>query len=137
MLLEALTLGTEMGPTVADDPTDDGGPATDTREATPLKDTMPGLEPAFAPVRVQIGIDAGATMPDPLTQHFLNGTMESAAFRRGEGCDRPFGVELGAKEGLIGINIPQAREHTLVEERGLDDPPPPRETPFEGSERQV
>ena len=80
-------------------------------------DVVAELEEAAFSCGVDIIGDRGAAEPDGLAQHLLNSTVEAVQFLRSEPCRHAAGAYFGAEEALVGIDVADAVQQALVEQR--------------------
>ena len=67
-------------------------------------------------------IQTGAKHLNANVQHILNGCMQPDAVFHGKRIRPPLGVQASLEERLVGVDVPQTGQKTLVHEQGFDLP---------------
>jgi hypothetical protein len=83
-------------------------------------DVVAKLEEAALACGVDIIGDRRAAEPDGLAQHLLHSGVEAIQLLRSEPCGHAAGADFGAEEALVGIDVADAVQQALVEQRCFD-----------------
>ena len=83
-------------------------------------DVVVELEEAGHSFGVYVIGDGGASQLDGVLEDFDEGGAESGEFVAGEASGVARGADAGAEEGFVGVDVADAVQEGLVEERGLD-----------------
>src|SRR3954449_650588 len=67
-----------------------------------------------------LGVEGGAVIRDPGADHLLDRHGEAGDLRIGQGAGRGGGVDAGAVEGFVRVDIAEAGDACLIEQRRFD-----------------
>ena len=132
-----LTRRAEKGTPSRDPDAEDHRPALAAGLPFPPVDPVEFLEFARASVRIGVIADGGPLPPDGLFQDGNHRLMERPQPAAIEAPDRRLGVKARPVKDFVGIDVADAGDKSLVEEKGLEAPPPSREKPGEGLRVEV
>src|SRR5579871_4658858 len=90
------------------------------RFAVPLVDAMRLLKTSEASVGVDVVGYRGATAGDGFGENFANGVVQAAGAGLAEFGGRQKGMNSGAKERFVGVNVADAAEEFLIEQQGFE-----------------
>ncbi len=85
---------------------------------------MKFLKPPARSIGVEVIVNRRASPLKGLLQHFTHGSMKAFETAPGNPVSPLKRPDPGPIEGLIGINISEARHERLIEKQTLDPPPP-------------
>ncbi len=85
-----------------------------------LIDAVADLEKALAALGIHVIGDGGTAGGDGLGEHFGEGLVEAEGAILAQPGGNRQGVNAGAEEAFIGVDIPHAADEGLIEQEGLD-----------------
>ena len=97
----------------------DRSPAAPTDLAAPSEDPQLAPEVAGAPMEIPEVEEGGAAVADRQAQHALGGIEDGAPRRAVPVGGTREGVDPGAEQRLVRVDVAQARGHALVQQHGL------------------
>jgi hypothetical protein len=115
-----LAVGAEVGAAAGEGDALDGGSADEAGLAGALVDLVAELEEAADAVGVDVVGDGGAAELNGVAQDFDEGGAEPDELGAGEARGLAARADVGEEEGLVGVDVADAVEQGLVEQRGLD-----------------
>ena len=98
----------------------DGRAACEAGLTGALIDAVAELEEAAAALGVHVIGYGGTTRLDGLSQHCDDGVVEPAGARIPQPVRHRQGMYPGAKQGFVGVDIPQTAQESLVQQQGFD-----------------
>ena len=110
----------DVGPASGGDHLDDRAPARRAGLAGAAVDEEAVLEGAAEAVDVAEVVDRGPARVDPFEQRRDDGVAQALVLLEREPPGGPQRVDAGAEEGLVGVDVADARDAALVEQEGLD-----------------
>ena len=109
-----------MGAAAGDEDAADRRAADQARFARPEIDLVFQLEKALFSRCVHVIGDGRAAQCDRFAQHCLDGGAQSLQFCSGEAASLASRTNAGAKQAFIRINVADAMEKLLIQQRGFD-----------------
>ena len=94
--------------------------ATQTGLPGPSVDHQLFLIRTLFPLAVHVVSEAGASELNPSLQHCRNRSEQSSPVARSKLVGSPLGVNPGFEECLVRVDVPDARNESLIEKQGLD-----------------
>lgn len=121
-----------MGAAAGDEDAADGGSTSAAGEAGTLVDAMLHLEEAGLASGIDVIGDRGSAQTNGVLEDLAECETEALEFSAGEAARHAAGVDAGAEEALVGIDVADAGEEGLIEKGGLDRGPAAAEKGSEG-----
>ena len=115
-----LTPRAEVGAAAGEGDAADGGCADEAGLAGAPVDLVPELEEAAGALGVDVVGDGGAAEADGVAEDFDQRGAQAGQLGAGEAGGLAGGADGGAEERLVGVDVADAVEQGLVEQRGFD-----------------
>ena len=113
-------MGAEVGAAAGEGDAADRGGADEAGLAGAPVDAVLELEEAAGAFGIDVVGDGGAAEADGVAEDFDERGAQAGQFGAGEAGGLAGGTDGGAEEALVGVNVADAVEEGLVEQRGLD-----------------
>ena len=110
----------EVGAAAGEGDAADGGGADEAGLAGAPVDLVPELEEAAGALGIDVVGDGGAAKPDGVAEDLDERGAQAGQFGAGEAGGLAGGAKAGAEEGFVGVDVADAVQERLVEQRGLD-----------------
>ena len=115
-----LATWTEMGGSAAENDAFDGSFATNARLAFAVVDAVKELEAAFFAVGVDVVSQGAASVIDRAAENQFDGAIEAEDLLASQPIGGDCGINPRVKERLVGVNVADAGDQTLIEQSRLD-----------------
>ena len=113
-------MSAEVGGATAEDDSGNGGLATDARFIFTSIDAVKKLEAACFAIGIDIVAQGAAAMVDGAAEDQFDGAIEAEDLLASQPIGGDGGMNPSVKERLVGVNVADAGDQTLIEQGGFD-----------------
>ena len=123
----SLAAGAEVAAPSRNNRAPDQRPAAKALFPFALVDAMPPLKPSALAVRIHVVGNGRSAQVNRFRQHLANRAIKLANFVVAQICAQPRRMNPRSPQTFIGVNVPHAAHHMLIEKQRLDSRAPPQQ----------